>query len=146
MGEAKRRKQRDPNYGKALENLPEDMLKEKAKKWLEEANRILPNNFRPDYGHWYIANMGMKELNLIISGDYMVGKEKDGYMIIVHSEDFCTSITLSNQQHQQFLELKETTNSPDFQVKAVPCPSERYYAKGVEWVIPFKAISLSLAS
>lgn len=127
MGEAKRRKQLDPNYGKEK---PINL------KWFEEMVRNLPPKYKPDYGHIYFRDNLDKELYFGVEGSYTLGNDKYGKMMMLSDQSHCVSILLTNEQLTQF--EKSTLKT----LKIIPWKEERYKANSGEWVLPFKVLEV----
>lgn len=164
MGEAKRRKLKDPNFGKPnfgkpireaktgkskdkfFEKpsdpfflLPREKQKEKAKSWSEEANRILPTTFKPDYGHWYLQNFGCKPITMLISPPYVINPDRMGKILTVSSGDHCISILLNNDQYKENVKGRERL---PLSIELQVMPKYRFKTKQTnEFVIPFVVVN-----
>jgi hypothetical protein len=142
MGEAKRRKLKDPNFGKTTDPfflLPPDKQKEKIKVWSDEASRALKPGFKPDYGHWYLSTFGCKPINMFITPPYAISTDPMGKMLIASTDDFCISILIKKDQYRKNVQGKEGQPlSMELQV----LPKSRYQSRETnEFVIPFIVVS-----
>lgn len=146
MGEAKRRKQLDSNYGKPLNEVSDSHFKKKASQWLAEAKRDLPKNFGLDYGHQYVATIGRREYCFVFECDYMVLRDGENYMVMARHGDrrqFCTSLIINQDQYNRVIKpyLGDPVK-PTIQGRATPAILERYKTQSGEWVIPFQVIEI----
>jgi len=131
MGEAKRRKQIDPNYGKVKRNLSEF--------WCRQMFNDLPRNFKLDGGHILYSVYGDQSINIIPIGKILAtANDPKGKMIQISTPDSILSIIMSNQQFE-YLDFKKypwLNRLP--QLVCVPMLDERYQASSGEWVLPYQ--------
>lgn len=138
MGEAKRRKANDPSYGKKSRLL---ISKEKIEKWCKEAEENLPEGFLPDYGHWYIRNLGLKETRLISHGSFpdgglliLPGRQEEK-LLITTGPTCCASSILTKEQYEEHFKGKEK-NITSVALVVKPSPENRHKSISGELVIP----------
>ena len=127
MGEAKRRKKNDPQWGTD---------KGKFKRWWEESKRLLQPDFNPDFGHYHLVTFGLREMTLIMEGKFMFFPDREGRLLVCNSESFCSSIIITSKQYEEHFKGKEKDITA-MSLKVKPSPQNRYKAKSGEMVVPF---------
>lgn len=132
MGEAKRRKQIDPNYGKVrygkVRNQPEI--------WYKEMLANLPQNFRMDEGHRLYRSNGNAGVIIMIDGIIRVGNDRQGKMIQVNGEGSVLSLIVTNEQYEN----TDWTKLP--MLFCLPMLDERYQPYTGEWVLPYQVVDI----
>ncbi|MGL6281676.1 MAG: hypothetical protein ACRC2J_04645, partial [Microcoleaceae cyanobacterium] len=124
MGEAKRRKQIDPNYGKVKKYHP--------LRWYQQMLASLPRNFRMDEGHRLYLTHGNTPVVIMIGGMIKVGNDRQGKMIQVNGEGSVLSVIVNNEQYEN----TDWTKFP--MLLCVPMLDERYQPYTGEWVLPYQ--------
>ena len=110
MGEAKRRKALDPNFGKKKK--PEVISLEKAKRWCEDSNLLLNPDDSPDYGHWCLLTSGEDEVLLRLEGEFTscqsaMNSMKGWKLLYCADPDFLVNILLSPKESKSYFEGRE---------------------------------------
>jgi hypothetical protein len=150
MGEAKRRKLKDPNFGKSERKprnkkpsdpfflLPQEEQQKKAIAWDQQARASLNPNFKPDYGHWHLLTFGCNPIKMFLAPPYMVFPDRLGKMLTASSNKHCISILMDKDQYKENVEGKEGSPlSMELQIM----PKHRYKTPQTnEFVIPFLAL------
>ena len=150
MGEAKRRKLKDPNFGKSEQKprnkkpsdpfflLPKEEQQKKAKAWDQQARASLNPNFKPDYGHWYLLNFGDTPIKMFLSPPYTIGPDRLGKILTASSGEHCISILMDKDQYKENVKGKERL---PLNMELQVVPKHRFKTPQTnEFVIPFLAL------
>jgi hypothetical protein len=128
MGEAKRRKQIDPNYGKVRSN--------QAELWYQQMLANLPRNFRIDEGHRLYRTHGNTPLGIMLSGIMRIENDRQAKMIQFKGKDSVLSLIVSNEQFENTDWIKLPI------LLCVPMLDERYQPYTGEWVLPYQVVDI----
>lgn len=130
MGEAKRRKQLDPNFGSKYKN---------ADKWFDQMMKTLPSNYLPDAGHIYLKSgiIGKETISYFNGHVGTIMPDKTGYcqLAISTSVNIYTFLIKTNYPVNGILNPVQLL---DVFIRWELMPNARYLTQDGQWIIPFK--------
>jgi len=136
MGQARRRKMCDPNYGKPKATIFSRCDAMVAQQWWQESqSNAEEKKLLPDYGHWFAANLGIKHMHMHLSGEHLAFKERIAGRSVVHVStglgELLITVYLSPETYK-------TWKKDGHALNVIPNIEDRFYSKGSgEWIIPF---------
>jgi hypothetical protein len=141
MGEAKRRKLLDPNYGKPIPITFQKANSDDVERFRVESMELVgETGLKPDFGLWQLMTFGVKPIHQVLVPDwFIVGQEKSPINGQIY-ENICISVSgmiatifLTRETFAEWKKEKAVNKT----LLLIPCIQDRYLnPQKNDWVIP----------